>query len=80
MTENVLHKIIALGFGWREILVILVIALLILGGKKLPEFAKGLAKALRIFKKELHDADETKDEIVNDVKDAAGLNETEQKD
>jgi sec-independent protein translocase protein TatA len=31
-----------------------VVALILFGGKKLPEFAKGLAKGLRIFKEELH--------------------------
>jgi sec-independent protein translocase protein TatA len=37
-----------------HIVVILVVALILFGGKKLPEFAKGLAKSLRVFKDELH--------------------------
>ncbi len=39
--------------GWPEIVIILVVALLLFGGKKLPELAKGLGKGLRVFKKEM---------------------------
>jgi len=34
--------------GFPELVVILVVAVLLFGGKKIPEVAKGLAKALRI--------------------------------
>ena len=36
--------------GPWEIVIILVIVLVLFGGKKLPELAKGLAKGLREFK------------------------------
>lgn len=37
--------------GSGEILVILVVALILFGGKKLPEFAKNLGKGIHEFKK-----------------------------
>ena len=47
--------------GPTEILVVLGVVLLLFGGKKLPELARGSGKALRIFKSEvkaLHDDDD----------------------
>ncbi len=38
------------GLGIQELIVILVVALLVIGPKKLPEIAKVLGKALREFK------------------------------
>lgn len=37
--------------GTSEIILILVVTLLLFGGKKLPEFAKNLGKGIREFKK-----------------------------
>jgi sec-independent protein translocase protein TatA len=39
------------GLGFQELLIILVIAMLFFGGKKLPEVASGLGKAVREFKR-----------------------------
>jgi sec-independent protein translocase protein TatA len=47
--------------GPTEILVVLGVVLLLFGGKKLPELARGSGRALRIFKTEvkaLHDDDD----------------------
>jgi len=38
------------GLGMQELLVILVIVVILFGGKKLPEVGKNLGKALRGFK------------------------------
>jgi TatA/E family protein of Tat protein translocase len=38
-------------FGGTEILVIMVVILIFFGGEKLPDFARGLGKAIREFKK-----------------------------
>lgn len=38
-------------FGWGEIVVILVIVLLIVGPKRLPELGRGLAGAIAEFRK-----------------------------
>ena len=40
--------------GMPEIIIILVAMLLLFGGKKLPELARGLGKGLRQFKEEVH--------------------------
>ncbi len=48
--------------GLPEILIILLIVLLLFGAKKIPEFAQGLGKGMREFKKALHDVE---DEIKN---------------
>jgi len=52
--------------GW-EWIVILVVALLLFG-KRLPEVARSLGKSLSSFKKGLREAEETKDEIIDEVK------------
>lgn len=39
--------------GATEILIILVIVVLLFGGRKLPELARGSGRALRIFKSEV---------------------------
>ncbi|HUT58640.1 MAG TPA: twin-arginine translocase TatA/TatE family subunit [Phycisphaerae bacterium] len=51
-------------FGWQEILIILAVLLLLFGGRKLPELARGLAKSLKVFKKEMRD-------VKDDLEDAA---------
>lgn len=50
--------------GPTEILIILGVVLLLFGGKKLPELARGSGRALRIFKSEVHalQYDETRKE------------------
>ena len=55
------------GIGPTEILVILGIVVLLFGGKKLPELARGSGKALRIFKTEVKGLD-GEDEDDDDVK------------
>ena len=45
------------GIGWTEILIVLVVALLVLGPKRLPEIAKGLGRGLRDFRKAMSGLD-----------------------
>jgi sec-independent protein translocase protein TatA len=39
------------GLGAQELIVIFIVLLLLFGGKKLPELARGLGKGIREFKK-----------------------------
>jgi len=48
--------------GIPEIVIILLALLLLFGGKKLPELARGLGKGLRTFKRELQAEDDDEDE------------------
>ena len=44
--------------GMQELLIILLIALIIFGGKKIPELAKGLGQGIREFKTSLKSGEE----------------------
>jgi len=43
------------GLGLPELIVIFLVILLLFGAKSLPEIAKGLGQAVRLFKREIHD-------------------------
>jgi len=44
-------------FGWMELLLILIIVLIIFGAGKIPQLGEGLGKAIKGFKKSVHDAE-----------------------
>ncbi|MCF7974440.1 MAG: twin-arginine translocase TatA/TatE family subunit [Phycisphaerae bacterium] len=73
--------------GGYEIWIILAVALLIFG-KRLPEIARGMGKSMTEFKKGLrevedvkqdvdHQINEVKSHAVNEVKEAAGLKDSD---
>ena len=75
------------GIGMPEMLVILALALIVIGPKKLPDLAKTLGRTMREFKKatsefketiqlegELSEVKETFNDISDEVKDAVDLN------
>lgn len=67
------------GLGTPELIVILGIAFLIFGGKKLPEIGSGLGKAIGSFKKGIQGAEETGTDLKNSlpgVKEAAQVKDT----
>jgi sec-independent protein translocase protein TatA len=52
--------------GPWEIALIVIVILLLFGGKKLPELAKGIGKGMRVFKKELNDVRDTVETALNE--------------
>lgn len=75
------------GIGMPELIVILVVALIVLGPKKLPDLAKSMGRALREFKKatsefkesiavddELSDVKKAFDDINKDIKETIDIN------
>lgn len=47
-----------LGVGTQELLLILLVALLLFGGKKIPELMKGLGKGVKNFRDGMNGLDE----------------------
>lgn len=45
------------GFGWMELLLILIIVLIVFGAGKLPQLGEGIGKAITGFKKSVHDTE-----------------------
>lgn len=46
------------GIGPMELIIIFLIVILLFGGKKIPEIAKGLGKGIRDFKTSMNGTDE----------------------
>lgn len=67
-----------LNLGWPEILIILVVALLIFGPKRLPEIGSSIGKTLRKLRSSQEEAQEKIreeleiDEIEKDIRDSVG--------
>lgn len=74
MTMAMQYAVLGLfgGLGPWEIVLILLVILLLFGGRKLPELAKGLGKGLRLFKKEVRGVkDEVESAVDIDAEDEA---------
>jgi sec-independent protein translocase protein TatA len=46
------------GLGWPEVVIIMIVAVLIFGPKKIPELGGAIGKTLRGFKDEMQGSDE----------------------
>lgn len=54
------------GLGTQEIVIILVIAFFVFGGKKLPELGRDLGRSIRSFKKGLSDMEDEGKELLSE--------------
>ncbi len=66
------------GVGAPELIVVLVIVVLIFGGKKLPEIGSGLGKAIGSFKKGVQDIEESSKSVVDDIPGVKEVNEAKE--
>lgn len=48
--------------GATEIIIILLVLILLFGGKKIPELMRGLGQGIRSFKKSMNEDDSDKDD------------------
>ncbi len=65
-----ISNIVLFGFGPYEIVMVLLVVLLLFGGKKIPELARGLGKGIREF-------NSAKASIEEEIKD--GMNKEDKK-
>lgn len=65
------------GIGPTEVLIILGIVLLLFGGRKLPELARGGGRALRIFRSEVKAIESEKDENAETPEEADDADKSE---
>ena len=56
------------GFGMQELVVILIIVLILLGGRKLPEIGAGMGKAIRNFRGATSDKEKKEPEKIDEDK------------
>ena len=57
--------------GTWEIVIIVLVILLLFGGKKLPELPRGLGKGLREFKNAKRDIEKEVNNAVDDIEDSS---------
>lgn len=62
------HTLLFLGLGGPELLMIVLVVLLLFGGKKIPELMHGLGKGVRSFKDGMKEVSTDDDEKEKDSK------------
>jgi len=60
------HLFLIFGLGTTEIILIVLVVLLLFGGRKIPELMKGIGKGMKNFKDGIQGADEDLKEIPKD--------------
>jgi TatA/E family protein of Tat protein translocase len=62
------------GLGWQELVIVLVIALVIFGPKRLPEIGRSLGKGIKEFKKSTNELTE---QVSGESAETAGADKVE---
>jgi len=71
--DKILSEMLGWSVGWPEIVLIVIAILVLFGGRKLPELARGLGRGLREFRRELKG-------VRKDVEDSANVDESADED
>ncbi|MDM8325491.1 Sec-independent protein translocase subunit TatA/TatB [Bacteroides gallinaceum] len=59
-------NLLVFGFGLTEILVIVLIILLLFGGRKIPELMRGIGKGIKGFRDEIQEGEKHTDKHTKD--------------
>jgi len=57
---------LAWAVGWQEILIVVIVVLILFGGRKIPELARGIGRGMREFKREMRGVKEDFDEAMKE--------------
>lgn len=57
---------LAWSVGWQEILIVVIVVLILFGGRKIPELARGIGRGMREFKREMRGVKEDFDEALKE--------------
>jgi sec-independent protein translocase protein TatA len=55
------------GIGWMELVIVLLVALLVFGPKRLPEMGRSLGRGMREFKDSISGKDDDEDHRVSEL-------------
>lgn len=61
------YTLLFMGIGTQEIILLVLVVLLFVGGRKIPEMMRGLGKGVKSFKDGLNESDEKEKGKTSDV-------------
>lgn len=67
MTDIMITYPLILNFGFWEIALIVLVILLLFGGRKIPELMKGIGKGVKSFREGMKDVEDDIKEIKSDI-------------
>ncbi len=73
-----MEAFITLAIGVWQIVVVVMLVLLLFGGRKIPELMRGVGQGMKEFKKATADNDDDDEVIVDDTKDAKKIKDGEE--
>ncbi len=64
-------NLLAWSVGWQEIVIVVIVVLILFGGRKIPELARGIGRGMREFKREMRGVKEDFDEAMKEEEEEA---------